>query len=394
MSLWRKLFGGGNEQNSPQTPNCSIDPRIEQLPEMSQRASVPKPNPTTTAPPLPKVRQVDPALDEMIIQAVSDGKTDEVGSLIARGANANAVKKEESINFRDYSRTVCSRPLIHLAIELGSWQHSEQERRVAQPILEALVKAGADVNSRDERNQNMTPLMAVSQSNGPGAAKTVKYLIEKGASTDLKDANGRTAFGLIRAENDGAYNAVLSVLAHSTRDGQAWLLTEDGKSWERANSLDLSAPVKAPATEVTKILQNALGGKDEECLKRIIRWVEAGGDLDWRTPNGWTLLHLAARMGNEDLVRLLLSHGVKIDARDNRGETPLILVCDFGWYWGSRGRPDIVRLLLENGADARARDSNGNSSLDLLGIPYEFRERWIGVESDIAKILRERGAEW
>lgn len=71
-------------------------------------------------------------------------------------------------------------------------------------------------------------------------------------------------------------------------------------------------------------------------------------------PRGYTVLHLAAGMGNLEAAQYCLAE-LKADpnARGLRdGATPLHAAC-------SSGRPGVVEALLAHGGDAGARDSNG-----------------------------------
>jgi ankyrin repeat protein len=70
---------------------------------------------------------------------------------------------------------------------------------------------------------------------------------------------------------------------------------------------------------------------------------------------GWTALHYAAAGGADDIARVLLAQGAKIDAESPlaSGEyTPLMMAA-------REGKESTVRLLLEAGADARRTNSEG-----------------------------------
>ena len=80
--------------------------------------------------------------------------------------------------------------------------------------------------------------------------------------------------------------------------------------------------------------------------------------------NNTTELHRAASRGDIEGVKLLVSQGVKIDAKDEHGWTPLhvaVLNGDESY--------EVVKWLVANGADIHARDdvdaTPGNTPLDL-----------------------------
>ena len=63
------------------------------------------------------------------------------------------------------------------------------------------------------------------------------------------------------------------------------------------------------------------------------------------TIHGTTLLHLASRTSNLQLIRLLILEGGDVNAQDEDGETPLHCAM------AREGNYDVARLLIENGAD-------------------------------------------
>lgn len=69
-----------------------------------------------------------------------------------------------------------------------------------------------------------------------------------------------------------------------------------------------------------------------------------GADIEARTDDGWTPLHMAALHNNGPLAEQLLARGAKADVRDKRGKTPLDL---------AEGSEPVTRILSEAGG---ARD--------------------------------------
>ena len=94
-------------------------------------------------------------------------------------------------------------------------------------------------------------------------------------------------------------------------------------------------------------------------LDRLAVLLDADPSLvEMRTPDGFTLLHLAAFFAGGDAVRLLLARGADVDARGT------------GWMSGtalhsgvSAHDADAVRALLDAGAEVDARQSVGYTPL-------------------------------
>jgi len=83
----------------------------------------------------------------------------------------------------------------------------------------------------------------------------------------------------------------------------------------------------------------------------------AGLAVDARDEKGNTLLMLAAYHGQAETVRMLLGAGAEADGRNAKGQTPL-------GGAAFKGHAEVVRLLLEAGADPAA-DQGGVTAADL-----------------------------
>jgi ankyrin repeat protein len=77
---------------------------------------------------------------------------------------------------------------------------------------------------------------------------------------------------------------------------------------------------------------------------------EGDGYFDLATHS--TALHVAAWKLRTDLVKLLIDHGAPVNAKDDKGRTPLMLAVKacVDSYWTERRTPEPARLLLEAGA--------------------------------------------
>ena len=87
---------------------------------------------------------------------------------------------------------------------------------------------------------------------------------------------------------------------------------------------------------------------------RVNQMIENGADIDCYDVFHWTPLHLAIRLGNIDIIKLLLKRKANIEARNEKEQTPLDLLLD---EWKIKSEDikmkisNIVQLLIENNAD-------------------------------------------
>eukprot|EP00035_Acanthoeca_spectabilis_P014841 m.291844 g.291844 ORF g.291844 m.291844 type:complete len:481 (+) comp16232_c0_seq5:10351-11793(+) len=99
----------------------------------------------------------------------------------------------------------------------------------------------------------------------------------------------------------------------------------------------------------------AVKGGDEGTVRSLL----SSGQIDpisCTNYDGWTGLHMAARTGMSNIVRILLNHGSPCDARTKRGTTPLMDAA-------ASGHVDVVNLLVTNGASVNASDIVGYTAL-------------------------------
>lgn len=139
--------------------------------------------------------------------------------------------------------------------------------------------------------------------------------------------------------------------------------------------------------------------------------MERGASLDGKRPDGISILMLAARNGNADLVRAVLAKKVDVSATDNSGANALshavrsgndeaarlllaagakVEVVDrYGWtplmHAAVNGHAGTVKLLLEKGASPKAQDGKGRTAL-LLSAAY-------GDRPEVVRTLLAGGAE-
>jgi ankyrin repeat protein len=110
----------------------------------------------------------------------------------------------------------------------------------------------------------------------------------------------------------------------------------------------------APDIEYEETLPvfQAIERADGERLRSLIR---QGETLETRNADGLTPLLFAAKIGQSNVVQVLLESDSELEARDPTGKTALALAAS--------GSVDIVEMLLRAGAEVDARDSIGQTPL-------------------------------
>ena len=122
----------------------------------------------------------------------------------------------------------------------------------------------------------------------------------------------------------------------------------------------------------TPLCHAILGGHIDIVKLFLTRGVDMNAkDAFGRTPLSW-----AAVNGQEDVGKLLLEYGAEIDAKGIYGQTPL------SWA-AENGHQDVVKLLLDHGADINAKDTSGRTPLS-----------WAAEEGqqDVVRLLLDHGA--
>ncbi|WP_265022323.1 ankyrin repeat domain-containing protein [Wolbachia endosymbiont (group B) of Ischnura elegans] len=86
--------------------------------------------------------------------------------------------------------------------------------------------------------------------------------------------------------------------------------------------------------------------------------INEGADIEAKDNKGRTPVLFAIYLGKWHIVHLLINKGANIDAKDNIGRTPL--------HWAARnGHLSIVQHLIEKGANLSIKDNDGKTPLDL-----------------------------
>ena len=117
-------------------------------------------------------------------------------------------------------------------------------------------------------------------------------------------------------------------------------------------------------TEIAGMLENAgakipdLIGSAQAGDEDIVKLFLAKDPTSTETTDalGRTVIMVAARVGQDQVVELLAEKGASLDARDNAGKTAII-------HAAETGKTQTGRILIEKGVDVNARDQKGVTAL-------------------------------
>ncbi|MFC1652086.1 ankyrin repeat domain-containing protein [Planctomycetota bacterium] len=242
-------------------------------------------------------------------RAAIRGNSDIAELLLVKGSNVNA---------KDSSGTTS----LHYVSERGH-----------EDLVRLLISKGANVNSRDGRGR--APLhLAV----GGGRKGVVGLLIASGADLNAKNTRGRTPLDLARRRGNTEIAEILTKAAEERSTAVAQAEEVEPRTTVVA---DVNQPQsEGPATAVAQAEENELfEAVESNNLEKLKALTARGADLTVREDRrGGALLHVAAYGGRKAIVEWLLASGVDVNARDNRGTTPLDLA-------KRRGHTEIIEIL-------------------------------------------------
>lgn len=284
--------------------------------------------------------------------------------------------------------------------------------------VEDLLRANADVNSRDQRG--ITPLMVAARW---GFADIINLLIQAGANINAKDrANPvdygrRTALyhacmtgrvGMVKlllehgAEPDclaqHGYTPLSTVIRIAGNREIVFLLLEHGASpsgpdgcWEPPitaaasnNDVHLVKDLLDRGADPNRMGQSGdlalCSTVSEECARVLL---QLGARIDLRDGHGQTPLLQNVTIGSPKLIRTYINAGADVDAKDKYGYTPLMRLAELP-------RIEVADMLIQAGADINLIPVKNCTALDWIvnfdSIQYRA-ERQALVE-----FLRSRGA--
>lgn len=196
-------------------------------------------------------------------------------------------------------------------------------------MLSVLLKAGADSRATDSKG--CTPLHLIGKCRGDNRADSVEIafcLIESGASTTCRDAEGRQPL------EEALYRSNVMLA----------LVILEGKRHSKPRTFQEQGPIL-----LHKAVRLGYLGAVNELVKE-------GFNMNTQDESGLTPLLTAVIRGHCDIVEVLLRHRVYTTVFTAGGQTALHIAID-------RSRLDIISVLLRGGALTSIRNAQGFTAL-------------------------------
>jgi ankyrin repeat protein len=198
--------------------------------------------------------------------------------------------------------------------------------------LSDLIKAGCDVNNRDEDGVTLITVAA-----SLGNLKIIKMLVDAGANVDQVNKYAQTV---------DEHNPLSAAAIQGDRDVIDYLKTKT-KPKRRSTYLK-NALIEAVEDKNIKVVQTLVSIHNVETnIHRSGVW----------SKKGWSILMDAAQSGNLAMVQTLVESGANVNYADgDEGNTPMMCAI-------SSKNPEIVSYLLRMGANVNMPYSSGKTPL-------------------------------
>jgi ankyrin repeat protein len=194
--------------------------------------------------------------------------------------------------------------------------------RGADPNVTDVKGRAALYASVDMRNEDWSALPNRKLEDSYPSLELIKAIVARGANVNAKltrNLPGRSGMD----SGDTTLDEGTTPLMRAARSGDAATMRI---------LLDAGADPALATKEGTTALQFAAGvgyrdkntkGTEAEALEALAVCVDRGMDINRANSKGETALHGAASRGADSIVKYLIEHGAKLDAKTGRGFTPL-----------------------------------------------------------------------
>lgn len=136
-----------------------------------------------------------------------------------------------------------------------------------------------------------------------------------------------------------------------------------GASKEDQSDKDLALVNAARSGKIEAVRALIADGANPSADLSKLTVTETGGGMTMEGQGAGSVLIYAAESGNPAVVREILSHHPKLEAKDREGKTAIFWAGEYRYDDEDGARVECVKLLAEAGANVNARDDEGETAL-------------------------------
>ena len=236
-------------------------------------------------------------------------------------------------------------------------------------VIQNLIKAGADINSR-AKDLTTPLLMAAARNPNPDV---IDILVKNGADINVVVKGPQKGLQATPISAALLYNPNIEVTKRILKNGVN--LNKAGVDGTPLfmdicpviNNPQLihdmvkkyGANIKAKTDKGSSVLMVcSMFSQSPEVIQALI---DNGAVVNERRPDSWTALMSAANNPNAKITKILLKNGADTRAREKSGNaTALMYACRLN------PNKDVILALIEGGSDIKAKDSDGKTAYDWL----------------------------
>jgi ankyrin repeat protein len=269
-------------------------------------------------------------------------------------------------------------------------------------MLDRLLKAGADANAPLTAAGDTAVMMAART----GKTEAIRVLVEAGANVNAKETWGGTT-ALMWAVSEGHADAAQALLKAGA-DANArsnFVAAANGRGFEGRTPLSGSTeakPAEFASGWLTPLMFAAREGDVD--VARVL--VSGGADVNATAGDGKTALALAVFNGNYEVASFLVDSKADVNKADAQRFTPLFWAVDrrnmetapnFPWMVTADPMP-LIRKLLDAGANPNAIVNNTPRARMREGSPRivfatALMRAAFAADVELVKLLLDRGAD-
>ena len=224
--------------------------------------------------------------------------------------------------------------------------HEAVTQSSSKAILLAIIDHGAVVNATNQENETALLVACIKRN-----TCIINILLNAGADPNIAATNGNTCLHYA-ADNDIPQEIVQAIIDHGA----------DVNATNKTNQTALLLAYHKGKADIINTLLNA------------------GADPNIAVTDGNTCLHYAAqdRFFPKEAIRAAINKGANVNATNHKNQTVVLLAC-------KKGNTNIINMLLDAGADPNVADTNGYTCLHATA--------YCGVRQGVFQAIIDHGVD-